>query len=517
MPIRATLRVNLYKDSVALMRLAEMVVERTGVKRATLLMGTPGNKDILAKAGMLDAGVEDANPSDIMIVVEDERSEMLDKALAEIGVLIESEPANLGERKENIADPQTPRSLGMALVDGLDANIAQISVPGLYAGAEAMKAVRHGLNVFLFSDNVPLDQERAFKELAARKNLLVMGPDCGTAIIAGVPFGFANAVRRGPIGLVGASGTGLQAVSSYIHRLGSGVSHAIGTGSRDVHAAIGGISMLRGLKLLIADSATRVIAIVSKPPAVAVRDRILAQAQQAGKPVIACFLEEVANGGKSAIHHVATLEEAAFAAVALAASDTAPKAVAREVVPPRGRLASSQRYLRGLYSGGTFCYEAQLVWRRLGIVALSNAPLDPKHKLEEGAESRGHCAIDLGSDEFTVGRPHPMIDYGTRIERLRREAADSSVAAVVLDVVLGYGSHEDPAGILAPVIRQVREQAAKTGRDLAVICFVCGTEEDSQRLSLQQEKLHRAGAWLAESSGEAAHAAASILGHATVG
>lgn len=177
----------------------------------------------------------------------------------------------------------------------------------------------------------------------------------------------------------------------------------------------------------------------------------------------------------------------------------------------------SQLYLRGLYSGGTFCYEAQLVWRRLGITALSNAPLDAKYKLEEGVESRGHCAIDLGSDEFTVGRPHPMIDYGARIERFKREAADPSVAAVVLDIVLGYGSHEDPAGALAPAIRQVREQVAKAGRDLAVICFICGTEEDPQRISVQQEKLRSAGAWLAESSGGAAHAAASILSHATVG
>jgi succinyl-CoA synthetase alpha subunit len=515
MPIRSSLRTNLYKDSVALMRLAELVTSRTGVKRATLLMGTSGNKDMLSQAGMLDAGVQDAKPSDIMIVVEDESEAAIAVAIDETQALINDERLKIDEGRGEDGGKLAPRSIGMALGTATAADIVQISIPGPYAGAEAVKALRQGLNVFCFSDNVPLAQERAIKDLAARKDLLMMGPDCGTAIIRGVPLGFANVVRQGSIGLVGASGTGLQAVSCLIHRLGGGVSHVIGTGSRDVHEAIGGISMRQGLKLLAADPATQVIAIVSKPPAAEVRRHVLALAEAAGKPVIACFLEDSDIGGRtgSSVRHAATLEDVAVGAVALAKGVTTPKNQTSDGTSPAPHLSPTQRYLRGLYSGGTFCYEAQLVWRRAGIVVSSNAPLNSQHSLKDSARCIGHCAIDLGSDEFTVGRPHPMIDYATRIDRLLREATDPTVAAIVLDVVLGYGSHADPAGALAPAIQQAKEKAAQAGRDLVVICFVCGTEEDPQQLSLQQEKLRRVGVVLTESSGSAARVAAAILRH----
>jgi succinyl-CoA synthetase alpha subunit len=503
-PIAATTRKNFYKDSVALMRIAQTVGLREGVSRVSLLMGTPANKDILAQGGLLVAELADAAPADLMILVEGERDALAPALAAIEEQLTGHATAAAGERAE-IA----PRSIAMGLERVERATLAQVSVPGPYAAAEALKALKRGLHVFLFSDNVPLAEEQAVKRLAAKKGLLVMGPDCGTAIIGGVPLGFANAVRRGAIGIVGASGTGMQEVSCRIHALGEGVSHAIGTGSRDVYDEIGGTTLLAGLDLLARDPATRVIVIVSKPPAPAVADRALSAARACGKPVVVLFLgAPLARGGN--VHPVASLEDAAATAVAVARGERATTRAAAAAAPT-AKLAPTQRFLRGLYSGGTYCTEAQYVWKDAGIATWSNAPADRKYALPHGAPSRDHTAIDLGADEFTVGRPHPMIDFAARTERLLVEARDPSVAAIVLDVVLGYGANADPAGELAPAVGEARAIAAREGRELVVLGFVCGTADDPQGLAAQTAKLRAAGMMLADGSTAAARLAVRIV------
>jgi succinyl-CoA synthetase alpha subunit len=509
MPIAATVKKNFYKDSVALMRIAQEALGRERVARASLLMGTAANKDLLAQAGLLVPELAAATAADLMILVAGEEA-VLAPALAAIDALLSGGEAAAGGRHVEIA----PRSIAMGLAELERATLAQVAVPGPYAAAEAMKALKAGLHVFLFSDNVPLAEELAVKRLAAKKGLLVMGPDCGTAILGGVPLGFANAVRRGAIGLVGASGTGIQEASCRIHALGEGVSHAIGTGSRDVSEEIGGPTLLAGLALLARDPATRVITIVSKPPAPSVAERALIAARNAGKPTVVLFLGARPSGGGN-LHPVATLEEAATAAVALARGEN-PEASRSAGAPQaleaaRTELAASQRYLRGLYSGGTYCAEAQLVWRAAGLETRSNAPLEERLRLPHGAASRGHTAIDLGADEFTVGRPHPMIDFGARIERIAAEARDPAVAAIVLDVVLGYGAHRDPASALAPAVSEARAAAAREGRALVVIGFVCGTEDDPQGLASQTARLAASGMILAPSSTAAAALAAYML------
>jgi len=508
MPVAATVRRNFYKDSVALMRISQEILGRPGLARASLLMGTAANKDLLGQAGLLAPELAGAAPADLMILIEGEAAALPAALEAIAAALAGADTKTVGDREAIPA-----RSIGMGLHDLERATLAQISVPGPYAAAEALKALKAGLHVFLFSDNVPLRDELAVKRLAAKKGLLVMGPDCGTAIIGGVPLGFANAVRPGAIGLVGASGTGLQEVSCRIHALGEGVSQAIGTGSRDVHEEVGGTTLLAGIRLLARDPATRVIAVVSKPPAASVAKLALAAARDAGKPTVVLFLgAELSAGGN--IHPVATLADAADAAVALARGGES--ASARREATPVGfdaalaKLGPSQRYLRGLYSGGTYCTEAQVVLRRAGIATWSNAPLDKKYALPHGASSREHTAIDLGADEFTVGRPHPMIDLGARVDRIALEARDPTVAAIVLDVVLGYGAHLDPAGALAPAIHAARTAAASDGRNLLVIGFLCGTEQDPQRLSAQAAKLTGCGVLLAAGSTAAAELAARV-------
>ncbi|WP_043286413.1 acyl-CoA synthetase FdrA [Paraburkholderia oxyphila] len=510
MTIQSRIRKNLYKDSVALMLICQQVVARIGVKRTTLLMGTRGNKDILAQANLLQSELDAAQPNDIMAVVEDDDPTAIDAAFREIDALLEGEAV---KSSSSGGETLQPRSIAMGVASAEGANLAQISVPGAYAGAEALKALRLGLNVFLFSDNVALDQEVALKQLAQRKGLLVMGPDCGTAILDGVPLGFANVVRRGRIGVVAASGTGLQEVTCQIDRQGEGISQAIGTGGRDVYEQVGGRTMRQGLERLANDPQTEVIVIVSKPPARPVADALITYAQTLGKPVVVLFLGARAQTSPSrAIHFVETLEEAANLAVALARAE-APAPQTGHAASHAGlpAFAPGQRYVRALYSGGTFCAEAQAIWRDAGVRTLSNTPLDPACALPNALESEGHCALDLGDDAFTVGRPHPMIDCGQRLERLAQEARDPSVAVIVLDFVLGYGSHPDPAGAHAPAIVDALRTARSEGRGLVVIGFVCGTEDDPQRRSAQQKTLEDAGVRVVGGSTQAARLAAEIV------
>ncbi|MEP7207557.1 MAG: acyl-CoA synthetase FdrA [Casimicrobiaceae bacterium] len=509
MPTVAALKPNLYKDSVALMRVSQIMLGRPGVERATLLMGTPANKTMLREAGLWCVELDPARPNDLMIVVEAADPAVLDAAHDEI----ERALAGGGSQDEGGAGytAALPRSLVQAVGDERRYALAQISVPGAYAGAEALKALKQGLHVFLFSDNVPVVQERALKTLARDRNLLVMGPDCGTAIVRGVPLGFANAVRRGAIGLLGASGTGLQAVSCGIHALGHGISHVIGTGGRDTTDAIGGITMHQALDVLADDGDTRVIGIVSKPPSPKVAEAVLAHARHVGKPCVVLFLGDHTASADAAgnIVTVSTLEDAARATVALAEGRAFTAADDRG--SPATPKASPAGYVRGLYSGGTFCLEAQLIWGNAGRRVASNVPLDATQPAVGLAHCKGDAAIDFGADEYTVGRPHPMIDMSTRIDALGHAARDPGVAVVALDVVLGYGSHDDPGGALAPAIGAAIATARADGRSLEVLCFVCGTEADPQPLSVQQGKLRAAGAIVVDSSTAMAHQALAAV------
>lgn len=506
MSIVTRIKPNLYKDSVALMRIAEKLLQDPQITRATLVMATPANKEILDEAGLLNAQAGKANPSDLIIVVEAVNDAAADTAFAKVDESLAAAAIKSGGGVREIA----PKTVTMALPRLSDANIAQISAPGAYAGAEALKAVKAGLNVFLFSDNVPLEQEVAVKQAARAKGLLVMGPDCGTAIIGGVPLGFANVVKSGRIGYVGASGTGLQEVTVQTHLLGEGISQAIGTGGRDVKAEVGGITMLMALDLLSNDPATAVIGIVSKPPAPAVMNAVIERAGKAGKPVVVCFLGGDKISAPANVHQTGNLFDCADACVALA-QKRKPVAAQYQSSQHAQGLAPTQKYIRGLFSGGTFCTEAQVALRDAGVSAFSNVPLDKSRKVADLHRSQEHTVLDLGDDDFTVGKPHPMIDPSTRVARIAQEAADPETAVILLDIVLGYAGHMDPAGALVPAIHKAQLDAQAAGRRLLFVAFVCGTEEDPQVRSEQEAKLLEAGCVLGRSSTEAARMAAALV------
>ena len=497
---------NFYRDSVALMQLSSQLAKLPGLRQASAIMASPANLALLREAGLL-SGAVDAGPNDLLIAMVGESDDALTKAIAAAQAAFDEKPPSGGDGPAR----EPPHSIEMGLEVMPGANLALISTPGDYAPAEAMKALRLGLNVMMFSDNVALADEVALKRYADAHELMVMGPDCGTAILGGVPLGFANVVRRGAIGVVGASGTGLQQVTCLIDRAGQGISQAIGTGGHDLHKDVGGITMLRGLDALAADKATKVIVLISKPPAPEVAQKIFERARSAKKPVVVAFLgaDPKSITGRN-LHPAATLEDAASAAAALAQGKKPKPSVAIPKIK-MPRLARTQKYIRGLYSGGTFCYEASLILGGALAPVTSNTPVGKAMAMKDVWKSEGHMLLDLGDDVFTRGRPHPMIDHRLRNERIAKEAADPETAVILLDVVLGYASHLDPAGEIAPVLKAAQARAKKGGRKLVFIGFVCGTAGDPQNMAAQEKVLADAGMILARSNAQAVRLAAKVV------
>ncbi|WP_238365720.1 acyl-CoA synthetase FdrA [Mesobacterium pallidum] len=506
---RVIIRPRAYYDSVRLMRISQALRAEPGVTEAMAMMATPNNKKILATSGLLTAEAEAARPDDLVLALA-----ATDDAAAEAAVAVAF--AALDERAGgDTGGAPLPRTLDAAMAVRPDAGLVVISVPGANAPREARRALDLGLNVLLFSDNVPVADELALKQHAAEVGRLVMGPDCGTAIIGGAALGFANVVRRGPVGVVGASGTGTQEITSLLDWLGTGVSHAIGTGGRDLSAEVGGRTALAALDLLAADPGTEVIVLTSKPPAAEVAARVLEHCAGLGKPVVVNFVGSDRSGSDGRITFAPTLAGAAEAAARLAGG-TAPlpalDAAARDafLAAARDGRAPGQRYLRGLYAGGTLAYEAlTLLGDRLGPVHsnLAKGAL----ALTDPFRSTGHTVIDLGEDAYTEGRAHPMIDPYVRNQRILAEAADPETALLLLDVVIGYGAHDDPARDLAQTLAAAQATARDGGRNLPVIVTLCGTTRDPQGHAAQAAQLETAGAIVARSNAEAVALAAAVM------
>jgi FdrA protein len=502
--IHCEVRPGAYYDSVVLMQLQRSLAALPGINDAGVVMATPANRELLAGSDLLPPEAAQAGNDDLLIVVNADGDEAAVSALGQIDELIK-------KRRSTAGQSYRPRSLATAAAQLPDANWVLVSVPGRYAAGVAQEALALNKHVFLYSDNVPLSDEVALKKTAREKGLLLLGPDCGTAIINGIGLGFANRVRRGQIGLVGAAGTGLQAVTSHIHQRGAGISQAIGTGGRDLSADVGGITALQGLDWLARDPETAVIALISKPPDPDVATRLLAVAQQSRKPVVVQFLGHPFTMRRlENLHFATSLNEAAELAVQLLAETTKTGPDSGESTAANGQ---NGRYLRGLFSGGTLAYEALLSLQTTLSPLYSNVPVRPEQRLVDLGQSVGHTILDLGEDAFTQGRLHPMLDNDLRLRHLRQEAADSDVGAILLDVVLGEGAHPDPAAELAPAIAEVQAVAQQAGRSLAVIVILVGTNDDPQDLAAQAEQLQAAGATVFYETGTAVARINQLLGH----
>ena len=510
--IRCLVLFSTYRDSVWLMHLSHTLEGLPGVQRVAVMMGTPHNKAILQQAGLLTAEGEAGSANDLLVCVQAETPTVAAEALRQA---TERLTPQQGQGRGGVAGAAAPRTLETALRRLPDANLACISVPGEYAVHEARKALQHGLHVFLFSAHVDLAAEVSLKNLAAQHGLLVMGPDCGTAVLNGVPLGFANHLPRGPVGLIAASGTGLQQVSCLLAGQGIGVSQAIGVGGRDVHERIGGHSMRAALQALAQDADTRVLVLIAKPPAASVAAQLAREAAQTGKPCVLAFIGETTFAAVSEeVYPTATLEEAALLAGALArgmpllsepaalpASGAALAQAARTALQPRQRLVHAP------YCGGTLAHEALGLLRcALGsVVSNLDDTLRSAHEI-------AHVVLDLGAEEFTQGRPHPMINPSARRQYLIEAAGNPDVAVVLADVMLGWGAHADPAGALAAAWQEAQAVARAAGRTLVGIAHVCGAPDDPQGFEQQCQILHDHGLLLADSNAQAVRLATAVLG-----
>ena len=487
--IAVEVRQGRWADSAKLLAAARAAEGMDGVEQAACFMATPANLAVAREMGLWDQAMATAGPDDIVIVVGGpDAAAGLQAAVASL----DSRPgASVGG-----AVVAVPRSLAKVTAD-----IALISVPGDYAALEAHKALSAGMDVMLFSDGVTIEDEVVLKRRARELGRLVMGPGCGTAIIDGVGLAFANVVRRGPIGVVAAAGTGAQEVTVLLDRYGSGVSACYGTGGRDLYEQVGAITMLDAIDRLVADPATDVILCVSKPPSPGIAEQVLAALSATSKPAAVCFVGASGLDAPEGVTIAATLEDAAIAAARMAGAtaERAPSPAVDWVQPG---------LVRGLFSGGTLCAEAAAILADVLPRVESNAAAGAAVKLNPGEAPTTHACLDLGEEEYTRGRPHPMIDPFARAELLAEVAADPAVSVILVDVVLGYGSHPDPAGALMPAIR---DGLARRDR-LAVVAHVCGTEADPQVASRQEATLAEAGVRLAPTNACAARLAAALVG-----
>ena len=515
---KTVVRKNRYLDSVFLMRVARRIAAQPGIQDASALMATEANRKVLLGMGYgedgRDAEFAAAGANDLVLAIEGEAT-----AVAAIAADLDTWLSMASGASTEPA--QEPRSIAEAVARRPDCSMAVISVPGEHAAREARAALKEGLHVFLFSSNVSVEDERSLKLEARDRGLLVMGPDCGTAFIGGAGIGFANAVRRGPIGIVGPSGTGLQEFSSLVHQAGSGISNGIGTGSRDLSDAIGGISTLMGIDALEADPATKAIAVLSKPPGKETTARLLDRLRLCSKPVILCLLgaepgsTEIPNPGSTSkgpghLWPTATIDEAVCLALGTAGVSEPeqlrpdPASMRAQAAAILGELRPEQRHIRGLFAGGTLCYQTQTSFLGSGLIAHSNAPIHGMLQLPDPWESRENTFVDLGAGLFVEGRPHPMIDASLRKKRLEQEGADPTVAVILLDFILGAISSENPVGDLLETIRTAQASAERRGGHLCVVASVCGTDGDSQNLQAQVRALTEIGVLVFPSNAQAA-------------
>ena len=493
------IRKGFYLDSVALMRLSAEISALGGIDEAVLMTGTPANQQIMKDAGLLTDTGEKASANDLVIALRADGKSSANRALAQVQKSLQGNKAASKSRQQNYS------TLSSAFATAPEMNLALISTPGAYASREAHVALDHGMNVMIFSDNVSTEKEVALKLKAKDLGLLVMGPDCGTAYINSVPLAFANAVKQGSVSAIAASGTGLQEFSVLLSKLGSGIRHGIGVGGRDMTDDVGAVSTLMAIDLLADDEQTEQIVLISKPPGEQTANLVFDKLANCGKPAIACVFG-LKIPTDSSIRFTSTL----LTAAELAADSNAQleDMDAQAAILAGGLKSAQQRHLKGLFTGGTLCTEAHLVLQSEGLHVSSNAvKSDPSVTSNEQSM---HQLTDLGADEYTLGKPHPMLEPSVRTPYLTSELHDPSNAVIMLDIVLGYGAHSNPAKEVAEV---VNEALSKVADKPIVIASVCGTEDDPQNYQQQCSELKQAGIVLCHCNSEMAKLGAAIIKH----
>ena len=543
---------NFYRDSLQLMKISEKLRQSSGVSEASIVMSTETNKGVLIRLGFPPSLIEQANESDMIIAVRAKDQQSIDLAAEQIGKLFESSV----EGRLDSRDQEKTLDIDLALRRMPGANLVLLSIPGEYVKDISHKLIEQGIHQQIFSDHVPVEDELKIKKQAVTKGVLILGPGAGTSIINGKGIGFSNAISVGPVGIVAAAGTGLQEVACLLDQCEIGVKHGLGVGGNDPKDKIGGIMMLECMKILEKDDDIKVIAIISKPPSRSVEQKIMEYAIAKGtKKYILAFIggQLTAAGNKQQQRHnenflspasssankssghtttadrdtgivkVNSLASSVLAIANALGNQQLQKAISQLYISPEGlvnllqrewsELQSNQKFIRALYTGGTFTYEAQVILRDIIDIGqiYSNAPIEQVKELQDSFKSQNHSIVDLGEEEFTKGRPHPMIDPTIRKFRIVEEAKDPEVGVILLDFVLGYGSNPDPVAAVIEELQLAKEIAHKQGHYLPIITHVCGTKNDIQGYERSISKLHSVGCVVMPTNALAVIASALIV------
>lgn len=508
MVIKNYIERNRYYDSVFLMKIASKLAQTKDIDNASIGMGTPLNKETISDLGLDTEEMNSAGPNDLIIAVRARNEEACSKAKEEFLRLVNER--NSGSMQNSF------RSISGAKNAIPDANLAIISVAGEYAAKEAKRALMNDMNVFMFSDNVDIEDEVNLKKLALKKNKFMMGPGCGLSFINGAAIGLCSMVNRGNIGLAGASGSGIQTVMVLVHRNGFGISHAIGTGGRDMSDEVGGITMIQSIKALENDDATKVIALISKPPARSALLKVIDVIKKCRKPVVVQFL----NGdnktlAENGIMYSETFDETAKKIMELSCGHTVEiKKIFDgnvDIKSEINKFSPKQKYFRAILCGGSLADETQILWRKNKGCIYSNVAFDKEFMLPDPFSSIKNTVIDIGDETFTKGRAHVAIDPTARVNRFIKEARDPETAVIYLDFLLGYALHPDPASVMSKVICEEKKRAKKEGRHLLVIATICGSDIDPQNFDKQAQILKDAGVILADTNVKAVNIAMEII------
>lgn len=505
MELFTLLQKDTYIDSLASLFTMSVLMDCEGVEGSYAGMATSANKQTMEELGLADDVVRTAGENDFVVAVRAASREAFEAAMSKT------------KTNEPEAACQKPafNTVDEALRANPKANICTIAVPGEYACEVTKQALHQGLHCIVFSSNVPLEQEREMKELAREKGLLCMGPDCGVANINGAAFVLSSINNRGPFGICGASGCGIQHVAAFLHEAGSGVSQTIGTGGNDLKEQVGGISMLMGIDALENDPATEYIVLISRKPADSVLQTLAARIRKCNKPVVACFMgadrKVVEDAGALWANDLDSCAQQALSLIGKQIefdSDETLMAMAQSAV--KG-MSAQQKYVRGVYCGGTYCDEVMQTMQPVIGGIHSNCPLSPELQLADSCISVGNTVVDSGEEEFTCGRPHPTLEPSMRLPLIAKEGEDPETAVILLDFILTPPEHIDPAGVTLQVLTKAVEGARARGGKLAVVCSVLGTDADLQNVSQQRQKLRDAGVYVCRSNRQAGQLAAKII------
>lgn len=500
-----TIKKNQYYDSAFLMGINNRLMKIPGIIQTAVLMGSDANKEVLINIGFENPEIKRATANDLVIAVNAENQTAVDAVLGHLDEWLTEVNSNKTTTEIH--------TLSEAISQSPNSNLVVISVPGEFAAHEAQKSLESGKNIFLFSDNVSVEDEVSLKRYARDHGLLVMGPDCGTSIIDGIGIGFANSVRVGNIGVIAAAGTGLQEFTSMVHNAGYGISHAIGTGGRDLSDAIGGITTLSAFKALERDPKTEVITIISKPAGMKTLANLIDMIRECKKPVIGCFLgvSQQIEGEGILFKRANLIDDAVRLAIECVHGKGSLPNNPIPNITIKPRWLPEQKYLRGVFAGGTFCYQSQQILKDAGVKVYSNGPIDKALGLDHPDQSKENTIVDMGDEYFMVGRPHPMIDGSQRALRILREAKDPQVSVLLLDFIMGYNSSMDPVGELAEAIIQAKNIVKNRGGELVVVASVCGTDRDLQDIGMQMKILEECGVVVFQSNAKATEYCIKLL------